>query len=69
MWSPLRQREKSQERPVRGKFLDSQALNLPFCSRGSKISGLLYFSLVLISEQTKDLGVLEIYSATNLLNY
>lgn len=51
------------------EVLNSQALNLPFCSKGPKISELLYFSLVLISEQTKDLGVLEVYSDTNILNY
>lgn len=38
------------------KVLDSQALTPPFCPKGLKISELLYFSMVLISEQTKDLG-------------
>lgn len=48
--------EQTGQGPV--KVLDSWALTSPFCSKGLKISELLYFSLVLISEQTKDLGVL-----------
>lgn len=59
----------SRERPGQAKVLDSRALNLPLYSKGLKISSLFYFSLVLISEQTKDSGVFEMYSATNILNY
>lgn len=38
------------------KVLDTQALHLPVYSKGLKILWFLYFSLVLISEQTKRFG-------------